>query len=38
MPLFLTKENYVSVPLESAYMAAWEDVPPHYQSVLLGSS
>lgn len=34
MPLFLTKENYVSVPLDSAYTSAWEDVPPQYQGVL----
>ena len=27
MPLFLTRENYVRVPLEATYMAAWEDVP-----------
>ncbi len=38
MPLFLTPENYVNVPLEAAYMAAWEDVPPRYQEVLLASS
>ncbi len=38
MPLFLTRENYVPVPLEGAYMAAWEDVPPQYQQVLLASS
>ncbi len=38
MPLFLTRENYVRVPLEAAYMAAWEDVPPQYQEVLLVSS
>lgn len=38
MPLFLTKENYVRVPLEAAYMAAWEDVPPQYQQILLASS
>jgi len=37
MPLFLTRENYIDVPLESAYMAAWEDVPPRYQEVLLAS-
>src|SRR5947209_4675754 len=24
MPLFLTRENYVRVPLEATYMAAWE--------------
>ncbi len=35
MPLFLTRENYIRVPLEAAYMAAWEDVPPQYQAVLL---
>ena len=34
MPLFLTRENYVRVPLEATYMAAWEDVPPQYQEVL----
>jgi hypothetical protein len=34
MPLFLTSENYVRVPLEAAYMAAWEDVPPQYKEVL----
>lgn len=34
MPLFLTREHYVQVPLEAAYMAAWEDVPPRYQEVL----
>jgi hypothetical protein len=35
MPLFLTSENYVHVPLEKTYMAAWEDVPSQYQEVLL---
>ena len=35
MPLFLTQENYVRVPLEPTYMAAWEDVPAQYQEVLL---
>ncbi|HEY7153965.1 MAG TPA: DUF4058 family protein [Gemmataceae bacterium] len=38
MPLFFTRENYVYVPLDAAYMAAWEDVPPQYQEVLLGST
>jgi hypothetical protein len=38
MPLFLTRENYVPVPLEAAYMAAWEDVPLQYQEVLLASA
>lgn len=35
MPLFLTQKNCVLVPLEAAYMAAWEDVPPQYQQILL---
>jgi hypothetical protein len=34
MPLFLTRENYVRVPLDAAYRAAWEDVPPRYQDAL----
>jgi hypothetical protein len=38
MPLFLTRENYVYVPLEATYMAAWEDVPPQYQEALLAST
>jgi hypothetical protein len=33
--LFLTRENYISVPLQATYMAAWQDVPPQYQEVLL---
>lgn len=35
MPLF-TGVNYVPVPLEATYMAAWEDVPPQYQEILRG--
>jgi hypothetical protein len=38
MPLFLTRENYIPVPLEAAYMAAWEDVPPQYQGILSAPS
>jgi Protein of unknown function (DUF4058) len=38
MPLFLTSENYIRVPLEAAYMAAWADVPPQYQQVLGAAS
>lgn len=34
MPLFLTPENYVLVPLDSAYLAAWADVPRPYQARL----
>lgn len=28
MPLFLSDEIYVEAPLEAAYLAAWEGVPP----------
>ncbi|NUQ64630.1 MAG: DUF4058 family protein [Pirellulales bacterium] len=38
MPLFLTRENYVQVPLEQSYVSAWEDVPRRYQEVLLAAS
>lgn len=38
MPLFLTRESYVDVPLEPAYLAAWDDVPEQYQEVLLAGS
>ncbi len=34
MPLFLTQANYVMVPLEKTYLAAWDDVPPQYQEAL----
>lgn len=34
MPLFLTRENYVRVPLEAAYLAAWQDIPRQYQEIL----
>ena len=38
MPLFLTAENYVRVPLDATYMSAWEDVPSQYQEVLRAAS
>ena len=34
MPLFLTAERYVTVPLEQAYQAAWPDVPRVWRQVL----
>jgi hypothetical protein len=37
MPLFLTRENFIRVPLEATYMAAWEDVPLQYQEILNAS-
>jgi hypothetical protein len=34
MPLFLTPNRYVNVPLEQTYMAAYEDVPGWWKKVL----
>jgi Protein of unknown function (DUF4058) len=34
MPLFLTPEEYVSVPLEQTYGAAWDGVPAYWRTVL----
>jgi hypothetical protein len=34
MPLFLTEETYVPVPLEATYQAAWDDVPAYWRDVL----
>jgi hypothetical protein len=34
MPLFLSSENYVSVPLELTYNRAWDSVPAFLQDIL----
>lgn len=34
MPLFLTAEIYVPVPLEATYQAAWEAVPAYWRDIL----
>jgi hypothetical protein len=34
MPLFLTPDAYVSVPLEATYQSAWEAVPTYWRNVL----
>jgi hypothetical protein len=34
MPLFLTPDTYVNVPLEPTYQAAFEDVPEEYKRIL----
>jgi hypothetical protein len=34
MPLFLTPEEYVNVPLEATYRAAYHGVPRRWQRVL----
>lgn len=36
MPLFLTAEEYVNVPLERTYLGAYEGVPRFYRDVLEG--
>ena len=37
MPLFLTPEVYVPLPLEATYQSAWEAVPDFLQEVLVAS-
>ncbi|HWG43222.1 MAG TPA: DUF4058 family protein [Gemmataceae bacterium] len=34
MPLFLTPDVYIPVPLEATYEAAWADVPSFWQEIL----
>jgi hypothetical protein len=34
MPLFLTTERYINVPLEATYLAAWKGVPQRWKRVL----
>ena len=36
MPLFLTPERYVPVPLEETYRRAWSGVPRRWQRVIEG--
>jgi hypothetical protein len=37
MPLFLTAETYVPVPLETSYQSAWEAVPMRWRKELEGN-
>ena len=34
MPLFLTPDAYILVPLEATYQSAWEAVPSFWRDVL----
>jgi hypothetical protein len=34
MPVFLTPETYISLPLESTYLSAWEAVPAYWRNVV----
>lgn len=36
MPVFLSPEMYVSLPLEPTYQAAWKKVPPFWRNMLEG--
>lgn len=36
MPLFLTPDDYVYVPLEATYLEAWRGVPKYWQEVVEG--
>ena len=38
MPLFLAPGAHILVPLETAYMAAWDDTPPAVQRLVLNPS
>ena len=38
MPLFLTREHYINVPLEATYMAAYRGVPARWRRVIEATS
>jgi hypothetical protein len=38
MPLFLTPDLYILVPLEATYQSAWEAVPAYWRGVLTGDT
>ncbi len=38
MPLFLTTDDYIKVPLEATYPSAWEAVPSFWRDVLIGAT
>jgi hypothetical protein len=37
MPLFLTPERYVNIPLEETYVGAYEGVPQRWKRVIEGA-
>lgn len=37
MPVFITADTYIPLPLEGCYMAAWEAVPVYWQRIVAGS-
>ena len=36
MPVFLTRERYIDLPLEATYLQAWEAVPKFWKAVVAG--
>ncbi len=38
MPLFLTPDEYVPLPLETTYLAAWRELPAHWRDVVAGGA
>ena len=38
MPLFLSEDHYVNVPLESTYLRAWEELPEPWREIVEGPS
>ena len=38
MPLFLTAEEYIWVPLEATYQATWDGMPAYWRDVLTSES
>lgn len=36
MPLFLTPDRYINVPLEATYQTAWRGVPQRWKRVIIG--
>jgi len=38
MPLFLTREVYVPVPLEATYQSAWDGMPAYWRDMLTSES
>lgn len=37
MPLFLTPDRYINVPLETTYQTAWRGVPQRWKRVLVAA-
>ncbi len=38
MPLFLSREHYILLPLEQTYMQAWPGMPARWQEVITRTS